>query len=110
VAIQKAGGIMARAPELTLRELPPAGVGFAKQNVGVQMKRMWTVKIGVTVAWALLGSLVYFASDAQFDALMGPATRDAIYFVLFVLWVAAIIMFGMIGQNLDAAIHGKEGA
>jgi hypothetical protein len=41
---------------------------------------------------------------------MGPATRDAIYFVLFVLWVAAIIMFGMIGQNLDAAIHGKEGA
>jgi len=41
---------------------------------------------------------------------MAPATRDAIYFVLFVLWVAAIIMFGMIGQNLDAAIHGKEGA
>ncbi|MGZ7030263.1 MAG: hypothetical protein ACXVG9_13145 [Terriglobales bacterium] len=74
------------------------------------MKRMWTVKIGITVAGALLGSLVYFASDAQFDALMAPATRDAIYFVLFVLWVAAIIMLGMIGQNLDAAIHRKDGA
>ena len=56
------------------------------------MKRMWTAKIGITVAGALLGSLVYFAPDAQFDALMAPATRDAIYFVLFVLWVAAIIM------------------
>ena len=74
------------------------------------MKRMWTVKIGVTVAGGLLGSLVYFASDAQFDALMAPATRDTIYFVLFVLWVAAIIMLGMIGQNLDATIHRKEGA
>ena len=74
------------------------------------MKRMWTVKIGITVAGTLLGSLVYFASDAQFDALMAPATRDAIYFVLFVLWVAAIIMLGMIGQNLDAAIHRKDGA
>ena len=74
------------------------------------MKRGWTAKIGITVAGALLGSLVYFASDAQFDALMAPATRDAIYFVLFVLWVAAIIMFGMIGQNLDAAIYRKDGA
>jgi hypothetical protein len=84
----------------------------AKQNVAerVTMKRMWTVKIGMTIAGALLGSLVYFASDAQFDALMAPATRDAIYFVLFVLWVAAIIMLGMIGENLDAAIHRKDGA
>ena len=43
------------------------------------MKRMWTVKIGITAAGALLGSLVYFASDAQFDVLMAPGTRDAIY-------------------------------
>ncbi len=42
------------------------------------MKRMWTVKIGITAAGALLGSLVYFASDAQFDVLMAPATRDAL--------------------------------
>ena len=70
---------------------------------------MWTAKIGITVGGAVLGSLVYFASDAQSNALMAPATRDAI-FVLFVLWVAAIIMLGMIGQNLDAAIHRKDGA
>ena len=76
---------MARAPELTPRELPPAGVGFAKQDVGEQMKRMWTVKIGVTVAGALLGSLVYFASDAQFDALMGPlpAMRSTLFYPSF---------------------------
>lgn len=31
--------------------------------------------------------------------------RGATYVALLVLWVAAIIMLGMIGQNLDAAIH-----
>ena len=36
---------------------------------------------------------------------VAPATRDAIYVALLVVWVAAIIMLGMIGQNLDAAIH-----
>ena len=51
-----------------------------------------------------------FASDAQFDALLAPATRDAIYVVLFVHWVSAIIMLGMIGQNLDATIHTDDGA
>ena len=72
------------------------------------MKRMWAVRIGVTTAVVLIGVWVYFAADAQFDALLAPATRDAIYIVLFVLWLAAIIMLGMIGQNLGAAIHREE--
>src|SRR5260370_15122465 len=80
------------------------------RRTGDYMNRMWTAKIGVTVAMALLSVWVHFSSNAQFDALMAPATRDAIYFVLFVLWVAAIIMLGMIGQNLDAAVHREERA
>ena len=61
---------------------------------------------GVTV---LVSVWVHFASDGtQFDALLAPATRDGIYVVLFVLWVAAIIMLGMIDQNLDATIHPDE--
>jgi hypothetical protein len=49
---------------------------------------MWAVRIAVTVAIALVSVWVHFASDTQFDALLVPATRDAIHFVLFVLWVA----------------------
>ena len=46
----------------------------------------------------------------QFDALLAPPPiPDAIYIALFVLWVAAIIMLGMIDQNLDATIHPDEG-
>jgi hypothetical protein len=69
------------------------------------MNRMWALKIAVTIIIGLASVWVYFASDGQFDALLAPATRDAIHLILFVLWVAAIIMLGMIGQNLDAAIH-----
>jgi hypothetical protein len=72
------------------------------------MSRVWAVKIAVTIAIALVSVWVQFAPDAQFDALLAPATRDAILFALFILWVAAIIMLGMIGQNLDAAIHRVE--
>ena len=68
------------------------------------MNRIWAAKIAVTVVAALVSVWVYFASDAQLDALLA-ATRDAIYVALLVVWVAAIIMLGMIGQNLDAAIH-----
>jgi hypothetical protein len=39
---------------------------------------------------------------------LAPATRDAICVILLVLWVAAIIALGMIGENLDAAIHHEE--
>ena len=73
------------------------------------MNHIWVAKIAVTIAFTLVSAWVYFASDAQFDALLAPATPYAIYTVLFVLWVAAIIMLGMIGQNLDAAIHREEG-
>ena len=73
------------------------------------MKRIRAAKIAVTVVTVLVSVWVHFASDAQFDALLAPATRDGIYVVLFVLWVAAIIMLGMIGQNLDATIHPDEG-
>ena len=74
------------------------------------MNRMWAVKIAVTIAIALVSVWVHFASYTQFDALLAPATRDAIHFVLFVLWVAAIIMLGVIGQNLDAPIHRGKNA
>jgi hypothetical protein len=53
---------------------------------------VWAVKIAVTLA----GAWVYFVSEAPFDALLAPATRDAIHFVLSVMWVAAMIMLGMI--------------
>jgi hypothetical protein len=36
---------------------------------------------------ALVSVWVYLASDAQFDALLAPATRDAIYVALLVVWV-----------------------
>jgi hypothetical protein len=73
------------------------------------MNRMRAVKIAATIVIALVSVWVYVASDAQFDALLAPATRVAIYIVLFILWVTAIIMLGIIGQNLDATIHGEEG-
>lgn len=72
------------------------------------MNRMWALKIAVTIIIALVSLWVYFVSDAQFDALLGPATRAAIYTVLFILWVTAIITLGMIGQNLDATIHRED--
>ena len=81
-----------------------------RRRAGDYMNRMWAVKIAVTIAIALLSVWVHFASDAQFDALLAPATRDAIHFVLFVLCVDAIIMLGMIGQNLDAVIHRGKSA
>ena len=73
------------------------------------MNRIRAAKIAVTLVAALVSVWVYFALDAQFDALLAPATRDAIYVALLVLWVATIIMLGMIGQNLDAAILTDEG-
>ena len=85
--------------------LLPPGLMPGNEGAGDYMNRMWAVKIAVTIIIGLASVWVYFASDAQFDALLAPATRDAIHFILFVLWVAAIIMLGMIGQNLDAAIH-----
>jgi hypothetical protein len=72
------------------------------------VKHIRAAKIAVTVVTVLVSVWVHFASDAQFDELLAPATRDGIYVVLFVLWVAAIIMLGMIGQNLDATIHPDE--
>jgi hypothetical protein len=72
------------------------------------MDRMWAVRIAVTIVVALASVWVYFASDTQFDALLAPATRVAIYIVLLILWVTAIIMLAMIGQNLDATIHREE--
>ena len=50
------------------------------------MNRIWVAKIAVTIAFTLVSAWVYFASDAQFDALLAPATPYAIYTVLFVLW------------------------
>jgi hypothetical protein len=87
-----------------------AAAGYnARQGSGAAdyMNRMWAFKIAVTIIIGLASVWVYFASDAQ---LLAPAARDAIHFILFVLWVAAIIMLGMIGQNLDAAIHRGRSA
>ena len=72
------------------------------------MNRMWAMKIAVTIVIALVSVWVYFASVAQFDALLAPATPAAFYTVLFILWVTAIITLGMIGQNLDATVHREE--
>jgi hypothetical protein len=68
----------------------------------------WSLKVTVTIAAALLSVWAYCAPDAQFDGFLAPATRDAICVILFVLWVAAIVALGMIGENLDAAIHHEE--
>ena len=42
------------------------------------MNRIWAAKIAVTVVAALVSVWVYFASDAQFDALLHllPAMRS----------------------------------
>lgn len=43
------------------------------------MNRIWAAKIAVTIVAALVSVWVYFASDAQFDALLAPlpAMRSA---------------------------------
>lgn len=69
------------------------------------MNRIWPAKIAVTIVAAFVSIWIHFASDAQFDALLAPATRDAIQVVPFVLWAAVIIRLGMIGRNRHAAIH-----
>jgi hypothetical protein len=74
------------------------------------MNRMWAVTMAVTIVIALVTVWVYFASDAQFDALLVPATAccNLHRSIHLILWVTAIIMLGMIGQNLDATIHREK--